>query len=155
MDIVLLLFQSLLLGFIASRIAVMLDDFMQYREIFWFVKKYILSNMGVGIDGSKFDYIFSEVFKRPLKKTDIIQISDLEDSSLTKAEVSDLIQTICSYAENLSGIYAFILRLINCRFCLCIWTALTVTLICFFRYDLDEEAFLLVPIFSYLITEKL
>ena len=148
---------SILLGFLASRIAVMLCDFMEYKEVFWFVKLNIISNLKILIEDEKFDQYMSLIVKEypHLKDEKIIDLNLFFGLNLPKSEMTDYANELCDVAENRNGFYGFLLRLISCNFCLSIWASFIISIIAVIFYHVGLETFVLTPIFAYLITEKL
>lgn len=124
---------SIFLGFIGSRIGVMAFDFMCYKEVFWFVKEYVLIKI-IGTD--YYDFIHENLLS-------------------TKSETAILIQEKCDQASNRFGFWPFVLCLLDCKFCLTVWASLIVGLFGVIMYNLGFESILIVVIVGYIITEKI
>ncbi len=114
------------LAFFASRIAVMLTDFLTYGEIFGGVKLWI---------AGKYDHI---------RVNDFIQ--DIEEMPISEA------QNMADEMYDFIAAKSFLIRLMNCKFCLTIWVAVLMAAVwpC-----LPWMGVVIVPIIAYLITEKL
>lgn len=125
---------SLGLAFIAHRIAVMVFDFFCYGEIFGEIKLWIAKHA----DPEEYE-----------KRIDSIRKSNKQEAFSLAV---DMYSEIC----NNRGLFAFFLRLLDCRFCLSIWTSLILTLSTLLMYDgLRIELLILVPVFAYFLTEKI
>lgn len=128
------IFISIGLAFLAHRIAVMVFDFFCYGEIFGEIKLWIAKH----VDPVEYE-----------KNIDLIRNSNKQEAF---SRAVDMYSEIC----NNSGLFAFFLRLLDCRFCLSIWTSLILTLSTLLLYDgLRIELLILVPVFAYFLTEKI
>lgn len=124
MPVIELILYAAFFGFLASRIAVMLYDFLSYGEIFGGFKLWI-----AGI----YEPELTDIFKNAVK-----------DLSKSQAQEESLI-----FYDNLAH-GNFLIGLLDCKFCLCIWTSIPFII----GSGVSFESFL-IPIFAYLITEKL
>lgn len=124
---------SILIGFFASRIAVMLCDFMSYKEIFSFIKEYVAEKIDKDIFA---DYIH-------------------EINDMGKLEAAVTMNICYDLLSHRNGFWSFLLRLLDCKFCLTIWVSLFAAIISILFYGMDYETIILVPIFGYFTTEKL
>ncbi len=124
---------SILLCFLGSRIGVMLCDFMSYKEIFGFFKEWVAEKVDKDIFA---DYIH-----------------DINDMGKLEAAIE---MNVCyDLLSHRNGFYSFLLRLLDCKFCLTIWASLFVSIIAVVFYGFRIELIFLTPIIGYFITEKL
>lgn len=124
---------SIFLGFVASRLGVMVYDFMCYREIFGGVKFWIAKK----VDPTLLYHFYKDTPNTP------------------KTDAQDRMNEAYDLLSNKDGFFAFLLRLTECNLCLTIWFSFLVSIPTVLLYDVNFEAIFLTPIFGYFITEKL
>lgn len=116
----------ILLAFFASRIAVMIYDFLSWGEIFGFVKLWIARK----VDPMRVDAFLEDIAEMPKSEAQIMSL-----------EMYDFIAA-----------RSFFVSLIDCKFCLTIWVAVILAAA---WPGLPWAGVVIVPIIGYLITEKL
>jgi hypothetical protein len=120
------IFETIIAGFFAGRAGVMLYDFLCFGEIFGNIKVWI----AYYIDPKRVNEFMTDSHEMPKS-----------EAALMANEMYDFIAR-----------HSMIMSLLDCKFCLCIWTALIFTIA---WPGLPYYAFIPVAIISYLTVEKI
>ncbi len=126
-------FVIIVFSFMAHRIAVMLYDFFSYGEIFGRIKLWI---------ASKVNNIQYKIFIREIEH-------------LTKSNAQEKSLYFYDALTNNKGFWAFVLSLIDCKFCLTIWISGFISLLLIIFLGMPLYILLFIPVFAYFLTEKI
>ena len=112
-------------GFVSSRIAKMLDFGMNPYHLLWFVKRGLAELLTKQTILERHDLTYDQNYE---------QMSDRYEQSSR---------------------HSFILRLINCVFCLTVWISVLVTILLLVLTQLHCSLLAIIPIVAFYMTEKL
>jgi len=115
----------LISAFVSSRIAKMLDFGMNPYHLLWFVKKFLVGILSNQYIEYRYDLTYDQNY-----------------------------EAMSDAYESISKDY-FVLRLINCVYCMTVWVSIIVTIALLILTQLHCSLLVIVPIVAFYMTEKL